>query len=331
MSEAVQPQKQETEITTLSPVSSSASLASKYLTATLESLVARQLSSHTRKAYRQDAQQFYTWLEQTELDLITLAAADFWQYRRYLADTFARTTAARKLIVARKLLQEAVERGLRQDNPGQNIPGYKNETEQETPHTALTVEQARELLRAIPVTTQQGKRDYAIILLLLRTGLRRSECASLLTSDLSFEQGHNIALVRHGKGDKRRKIKIPVDVMRAVESYQAGLAMLSLGTSNQAQPLFVQFRRGDRPTNAPVTGALIERIVKKYAAQAGFELTPHGLRATFVTLALEGGAKLQQVQYAVGHADPRTTERYQKRKLNLDQNAVDFIFVNRDV
>jgi hypothetical protein len=44
-----------------------------------------------------------------------------------------------------------------------------------------------------------------------------------------------------------------------------------------------------------------------------------------VTLALEGGAKLDQVQYAVGHSDPRTTERYQKRKLNLDRHAVDFI------
>lgn len=38
-----------------------------------------------------------------------------------------------------------------------------------------------------------------------------------------------------------------------------------------------------------------------------------------------GGAKLQQVQYAAGHADPRTTERYQKRKINLDNNAVDYL------
>jgi site-specific recombinase XerD len=42
-------------------------------------------------------------------------------------------------------------------------------------------------------------------------------------------------------------------------------------------------------------------------------------------LALENGAKLQQVQYAAGHANPRTTERYQKRKFNLDNNAVDYV------
>jgi len=52
-------------------------------------------------------------------------------------------------------------------------------------------------------------------------------------------------------------------------------------------------------------------------------LTPHGLRATFITLAMEHGATLEQTQYAARHSDPRTTERYRKRKMNLDNNAVD--------
>ncbi len=71
---------------------------------------------------------------------------------------------------------------------------------------------------------------------------------------------------------------------------------------------------------------MIERAVVKYGKKIGVpDLTPHGLRATFITLALEGGASLTQVQYAVGHSDPRVTERYHKRKLNLDDNAVDYI------
>jgi hypothetical protein len=44
-------------------------------------------------------------------------------------------------------------------------------------------------------------------------------------------------------------------------------------------------------------------------------------------LALEGGAKLEQVQYTAGYADPRTTERYQKRKTNLDDNVVDYVCI----
>ncbi len=71
---------------------------------------------------------------------------------------------------------------------------------------------------------------------------------------------------------------------------------------------------------------MIERVVLQYAAVASIDdLTPHGLRATFITLALEGGARLEQVQYAARHRNPMTTERYQRRKVNLDDNAVDYI------
>jgi integrase len=94
-------------------------------------------------------------------------------------------------------------------------------------------------------------------------------------------------------------------------------------------PLFVSFRRGDHPTRKPMGDKAIETVVKTYAAPLGLPLTPHGLRATFITLALENNAKLQQVQYAAGHRDPRTTERYQGRKLNLDDNAVDYVKLKR--
>src|SRR5690242_9015162 len=52
-------------------------------------------------------------------------------------------------------------------------------------------------------------------------------------------------------------------------------------------------------------------------------LTPHDLQAKFITLALEGKAPLHLVQYAAGHKDPRKTEHYQRRKEQLDENAVD--------
>lgn len=59
-----------------------------------------------------------------------------------------------------------------------------------------------------------------------------------------------------------------------------------------------------------ITDKLIERTVIKYGTKIGIEgLTPHVLRTTFITLAIEGGATLLQAQYAAGHSDPRTTER----------------------
>ena len=69
----------------------------------------------------------------------------------------------------------------------------------------------------------------------------------------------------------------------------------------------------------------IENIVKHYANTAGLEvhLSPHGLWASFVTLALEGGARLRQVMWLV--MPTSTTERYQRRKLNLDDHASDYL------
>jgi integrase len=153
--------------------------------------------------------------------------------------------------------------------------------------------------------------------MLMKTGMRRAELVALNRSDIRIMDGHHVAVIEHGKGDKRRIVKLRVDVYRALESYLSA-------RGNEGEALFVSFRRGDHPTSSRMTDKAVELLVKKYAP-AGTELTPHGLRATFATLALEENASLHQVQYALGHADPRTTERYQRRKLNLDNNAVDVL------
>jgi site-specific recombinase XerD len=249
------------------------------------------------------------------------------QYRVFLREKFAKASAARKLVVARKLLEEAVERGLISHNPARRVTGYTMDDDPTTPHQALRSGEAFRLLSVIDLTTKQGTRDYAMLMLLIRTGLRRSECAALCLGDLGQELGHHVAMLRQTKADKRLKIKIPVAVRRAIEEYLEACDRQNLPAN---APLFIQFRKGDHPCEQPISGQVVARVVEKYATLVGLKISPHSLRATFVTLALEGGAKLQQVQYAVGHADPRTTERYQQRKLNLDNNAVDFVQIAPD-
>ena len=153
--------------------------------------------------------------------------------------------------------------------------------------------------------------------MLVKTGMRRAELVALNRSDIKIMDGHHVAVIEHGKGDKRRIVKLRVDVYRALDEY-----LQARGKEGEA--LFISFRRGDHPTNNRMTDKAVELLVKKYAP-VGTELTPHGLRATCATLALEAEASLHQVQYTLGHADPRTTERYQRRKLNLDNNAVDVL------
>lgn len=303
--------------------------SSDLTTASLHDL-AGQLAPRSQRIYRLDAQHFAAWLAERGLDLATVSRSDIIEYRSHLAERYAKVTAARMLTVARRLLDEATRRaGGQAVNPAADVKGFKS-AGNETPHVALSKLQARELLESIDRSTPAGQRDYALIMLLLRTGLRRSEAAALTLADLATEQGHNIVIIRHGKGDKRRIAKLPVDVARAIQTYLEAAGRAGAGPDT---PLFVRFRqKGKGGPIAPVEDGKglsdkgIETIVKARAAAVGIAgLTPHGLRASFVTLTLEGGAKLQQVQYAAGHADPRTTERYQKRKINLDDNATDYL------
>ena len=290
------------------------------LVETLETL-AGQLAPSSADTYRKDTKHFAVWLADACLDLVAIGRDDIVRYRKHLQENYAKATAARMLTVAKRLLSEAVKRGVRADNPAADIRGFKSGRD-ETPHTALSKAQARELLDSMNRATRMGQRDYALVLLLLRTGIRRSEAAGLTIGDLRQEVGHTIVVIRHGKGDVRRSAKVPVDVLRVVREYLDAIGHSNVGADT---PLFVQFVKGDKATYQALSDSSIERIVIAAGRAIGVDLTPHGLRASFVTLALEGGAKLQQVQYAAGHADPRTTERYQKRKLNLDDNAVDFI------
>ncbi len=264
---------------------------------------------------------FATWMIERGITPQNMSRQDAISYRVFLAERYAKVTANRMFSVARRLLDEQVKSGQIASNPFIDVKGFK--VANETTHTALRKHEARELLASIDTSTIKGKRDYAILSLLIRTGIRRSECAALCLEDLQVQEGHRVAIIRHGKGDKRRIVKLPVDVFRSIQEY-----IIAAGRANRApeSALFTGMTKGDKPTEQQISDKLIERIVKQYSKDIDIHtLTPHGLRSTFITLALENKATLHQVQYAAGHADPRTTERYQKRKLNLDDNAVDYI------
>ena len=286
--------------------------------------VAGQLAPRSRAIYTSDAGHFARWLADAGLSLESLSRSDVIRYRQHLEDSYAKVTAARMLTVARRLCVEAVRRGVLTTNPTDDVRGFKG-IAQETTHRALDKDEAHDLLAGIDRATRLGQRDYALMVLLLRTGMRRSEAAGLVIGDLTTEQGHHIATIRHGKGDKRRIVKLANEVRWIIGEYLTALGRADAGP---AAPLFVAFDKGDRPSERPMRAADITRVVTGRAKAANLDgLSPHGLRATFITLALEGGAKLQQVQYFAGHSSPVTTERYQKRKLNLNDSAADYVRV----
>ena len=164
-------------------------------------------------------------------------------------------------------------------------------------------------------------RDRALFGLLFLNGLRRSEAVGARVGDITIEQGHTVLRVR-GKGRKLRLAKLPPARVRWIREW---IEMAELGPDD---PLIVPIEHGGRSLRSrqSLDGGTVNRIVHRRLAQAGLRvLSAHSARATFVTLALRGGAPLPAVQVAAGHADSRQTMRYADLSDMLDNNATDDI------
>ena len=150
-------------------------------------------------------------------------------------------------------------------------------------------------------------RDGALITLLALNGLRISEALNADIDDLSTERGHRtLAIVR--KGGKHVTIPIAPRTGRALDLY---IGERTMG------PIFlgVEGGRMDR--------YCADRMVKRLVKRAGIDkrISPHSLRHSFITAALDAGVPLRDVQEAASHADPRTTMRYDRARRSLDRHA----------
>ena len=288
-------------------------------------VVSGQLANRTRLAYAADLADFGRWLGPRRLDQVTpehLAA-----YRDDLRGRGLKvSTINRRLSSVRQLFQEAVYRGVVASSPADRLKSFKAPREGVTP--ALAAEDARRLLDSIPLDTLKGRRDHLLIHLGIRTSLRRAELGALTISSISEDQGHHVIWATT-KGAQEHRVKLPVDLKRELDEY---LELLPYREDPDG-PLFPRMRKGlagdARTIITPVAAVsdhgIWEMVSQRMVAAGLGPLGPHSLRATFATLALRGGAKLQRVQYAMGHADPRTTERYDRSKDDLDDAAGDYI------
>lgn len=287
-------------------------------------LVAGQVADSSKAKYTLEIKYWCAWLGRdpalaTHIDLVT--------YRDWLLRRYKQSTAQRKLSMIKSVYHEAFLAGHIAQDIGAGVKGVKSAGESDR-HQALTLEQSRALVRAARNPKRlTHARDHAIIMLLWRTGIRRAELCALTSADIAIMQEHHVLWVTR-KGGKRQAVKVPVDVWRdAMLPYLARRSQ-ELGDDNGALPLFYGVK-GNQLTRARLNRLSLSRVnvlIRDLGRKIGIaNLTVHSLRATFVTQSLAGGAPLYKVQYAAGHADPRTTERYHKRKLDLDINAVDYI------
>ena len=166
----------------------------------------------------------------------------------------------------------------------------------------LEPDAARRLLAGCDRRTHIGRRDYAILLMLVRLGLRAGEVAALTLEDINWRSGE---LLVRGKGNHAERLPLPVDVGEAIEAY------LRRGRPATAQGRVVFVRH--RAPHRRLTTAGVGNIVGRAAQRAGLgHVFAHQLRHTAATAMVRAGAPLSEVGQVLGHARPMTTAIYAK-------------------
>jgi len=272
-----------------------------------------RFSPHSLKGYLSDLQQFNRFLRRqhgNERVSVALRSVDAHLIRSYLAEihkTHAKSSIGRKVAALRRFFGFLLEEGFIQRDP---MIGFAT-PKQETPLVPfMSVDETFRLLGSVPRKGLLPSRDRAIMEVLYSSGLRVSELVGLAWRDVDF----NLGIVRVlGKGSKERIVPVgdvALESLREWADYQAGRWNRS---ARGEAPIFLN-RFGKR-----ITTRSVARIVEKYLRASGIPLRmgPHGLRHTFATHLLNGGADLRSIQELLGHASLSTTQRY--THVNLDQ------------
>lgn len=260
------------------------------------------MSPNTVAAYRNDLQQFLTWLPSQHVDSIgdvdLPVLSDFLQLMR--DQKLAATTIARRLVSLKMFFRFLVLEGvvvesaidlLRSPKLWQYLP------------KVLSPEVVDQLLAAPCGEDSYPLRDRALLAVLYATGCRASEVTGLRLQDVNLTESYARCL---GKGNKERIVSLNPVAVSAIEAYLRHERPTMTRRESEQPALFVT--RSGRPLSRIV----VWHLVKKYAARIGCskQVSPHTLRHSFATHMLAGGAEIRALQEMLGHASIRTTQIY---------------------
>lgn len=267
-------------------------------------------SPNTRRAYRKDLELWCEWCEVHDLDP--------WSARRAHVDLYARSmeaaglsqrTRARRIASLAKFYRYLVIEGPLEHSPVTDVDRPKVSRNHSTTF-GLDRDQARAL---IVQAAKHSPRAHALVQLLIGNGLRISEALNSEIADMSTKRGHRVLTV-HGKGEHTDDVALAPPTIAAIDAY--------LAAEGRTEGLIFT-TRSQRRMQQWDAYRLLGRLVKKAGIDVpkNKHLSPHGLRHTAITGALDSGATLREAQDFARHADPRTTRMYDLARNNLDRHA----------
>ncbi len=267
--------------------------------------------SQTRRAYFNDLRAWYAWCSVRELHPLAARRHDVSRWARYLAEhpqpsgkAHAPASIARRLSCLSSFYGYAIEVDVLEESPVANVKRPRVANDSMT--VGLTRDELEQLLQAAEA---DGPRSAALMTLLAYNGLRVDEALSRNVEHLGRQLGHRVLRVtRKGGRDALEPLSPPVE--RALDRYLGDRTSGALFVDDQGRRMY-----------EAQAWRLVRRLARRADLKSASQLSPHSLRHTFATSLDDAGVPLQDIQDAMGHADPRTTRRYMAIHQHLDRHA----------
>jgi integrase/recombinase XerD len=276
-------------------------------------------NAYTRRNYMYAVRKFLAWVEERDLKLPRIVPGDVGEYLQGL--DLATPTTKLHLAGLRRFFDRLVNRHVCIINPAATVKTERYSViEGKTPE--IGPEQARMLLKSIEVSNPVGLRDRAVLAVLVYTAARVGAVTKLTLKNLVHD-GSQYTLRFSEKGGKSREIPVRHDLEQILLDYLQAAGITE-------GPLFRTTNRKTKTlTKNAMTGIDVCRMMKRRLKAAGLpgHFSPHSFRVATVTDLLGQNVPLEDVQYLAGHADPRTTRIYDRRRRKVTRNIVERISI----
>lgn len=284
-------------------------------------ILAQDIKANSKYTYQKSLEQFMTWIVENNIqrpDRNNILA-----YKEYLqAKGLSALTLSNYIVAVRRFFEWA--EGMRYyPNVAKGVKGGKQS--RSFKKDCLTVAQIKELLNSINKISLEGKRNFAMLNLLIRTALRTVEVVRANVEDIRQQGGEAVLWVQgKGRDNKDEFVLLTDSTLKPINEY-----LNARGRLKDNAPLFASGSRrnnGDRLTTRSIRG-----IVKAGLRNIGINnsrLTAHSLRHSAITLSLQGGATVQEAQILGRHANINTTMGYAQninRIAQAPERKIDYI------
>ena len=277
----------------------------------------------SKNLYRRTLKQYFNWVNIKNYLLSEIARPQILQYKEYLLSSGMSSLTVGSYITSVRRFYEWTEANKFYPNVAKGIKTPKRK--QQFKKQPLLPAQATALLNFYQ---DKDLRDYAIINLLLRTGLRTIEVIRASVEDITFKGGQRVLLVQ-GKGrDEKDNFVVLTD-----KTYQPLAQYLATKTTTASAPLFTSTSNNNKGER--LTTRTISYIAKEGLKGIGLDersFTAHSLRHTTAVNILRAGGSLETAQFTLRHSNPATTQIYtatlneERRLQNSGEALIDGLY-----